>query len=354
MKVINKKISIVIPTPKQPRFHKRIAEYSNRNHISLFYFNRMNYNSLNTVPNVNKSFNLGFVKSGGSYFKRIPQLFNLFKLLRAYESDIVYAFGLDLLLVSVLSKRKSTNIWFELGDVREVKNKYLDILFTYFYTIVVFKNVDLISVTSVGFKDYLQKKYHVHPKKIIVKENLLLKNDFIENDVLDKQLIKPFVVGILGYLRYRTIISFLEEYLKRNNNNFIIHIYGQGELLEDIKKLILNTNIKYFGEFKYPEGLIDIYKDIHFSYVLYDNQDLNVRLALPNKLYESIFFKTPILVSKNTFLCHKVKNEINIGKCFDPDNQNELIDYLNNVSLLKDYNLFIKNIEKIEKKHYLK
>ena len=353
MRVINKKISIVIPTPKQPRFHKRIAEYSIENHISLFYFNRMGYNSLNTIPNVDKSFNLGFIKSGGSYLKRIPKLFKLFKLLRVSESDIIYAFGLDLLLVSVFSKRKSTNIWFELGDIRELKNKHLETLFVYFYKLVVFKNVDLISVTSQGSKDYLQKKYNIHSKKIIIKENLLLKNDFIKKEVLTKELVKPFVVGILGYLRYDAIISFLEEYLKRDNN-FVIHIYGQGELVEKIKEIIINTNIKYFGEFKYPEGLIDIYKNIHFSYVLYDNEDLNVRLALPNKLYESIFFKTPILVSKNTYLCQKVKHEFQIGECFDPENQHELIDYLNNISLLKNYNLFINNIEKINKKHYIK
>jgi len=352
MRVINKKISIVIPTPKQPRFHKRIAEYSIENHISLFYFNRMGYNSLNTIPKVDESFNLGFIKSGGSYIKRIPQLVNLFKLLRASESDIVYSFGLDLLLVSVLSKRKSTNIWFELGDIREIKNKYIDILFTYLYKIVVFKNVDLISVTSQGFKDYLQKKYNIHSKKIIIKENLLSKNDFIQNEAQTKELVKPFVVGILGYLRYDAIISFLEEYLKRDNN-FVIHIYGQGELVEKIKEIIINTNIKYFGEFKYPDGLVDIYKNIHFSYVLYDNEDLNVRLALPNKLYESIFFKTPILVSKNTYLCQKVTHEFQIGECFDPENQHELIDYLNNIGLLKNYNLFLNNIDKIDKKHYV-
>ena len=35
-------------------------------------------------------------------------------------------------------------------------------------------------------------------------------------------------------------------------------------------------------------------------------------------------------------------------ECFDPENQHELIDYLNNISLLENYNLFIKNIEKID------
>ena len=353
MKNHNNRISFIIPNISQPRFSKRISEYRNNNKITLFYFKRKNYNTLNEIPDSDFSYDLGCIENSKIY-KRLFKLFKLFILLlrNKEKSQIFYAFGLDLLLITVLAK-KNNKIWYELGDIRSFKNKYLELIFKIIYKKFLFKRVDLISVTSPGFKRFLVNEYNIPSKKIILKENLLNRTDFPNSKITVKKLPKIFTVGIVGFFRYKSILSFLREYLKTENNKFNICLYGQGPLEEEIKNIILNTNIKYYGEYKYPLDLYHIYNKIHFSYVLYDNFDLNVKLALPNKIYESIFFKTPILVSKNTELCNKVSNEFKIGKCFNPDNQNELIKYLNNENLIHDFNKFSNNFQKISKNKYL-
>lgn len=355
MKAINKNILFVLPTPKQPRFHKRIFEYKKENKITLFYYSRDNYNTLNSIPEVNSSINLGVVENG-KYFNRIKKLYKLFKLIKIQrnQSEVIYCFGLDLLFVTVLARKKTNEVWFEIGDIRVFKNKYLEKCFTFIYKKFIFKHVDFISVTSNGFKNYLLDKFSIPSNKIFVKANFLLRNDFLKVSCEVKEFPEQFIVGIVGFLRYDTILSFLKEYKKREDNKFIIHIYGQGPIIDEILNIIQNTNIKYFGEFKYPVDLERIYKKIHFSYVLYDNSDLNVRLALPNKLYESIFFKTPILVSENTFLCEKTSLEFNIGKCFDPMKQNLLIDFLNDVRIKELYKEFLNNMSSIPQHKYIK
>lgn len=351
MKVFNKEILFIVPTPRQPRFHRRIFEYQKENNITLIHFERDKYNSQNRIPEVDKCFNLGFLQSG-NYTSRVFKLIKLFRLIKKQidRNTITFSFGLDLLLVSVLAK-KNNQVWFEIGDLRGFKNKYLEKCFNFIYKKFIFKQVDFFSVTSDGFKNYLIDKFSIAPNKIVVKENFVLRNDFLDVNPEKKDLPEQFIVGIVGFLRYKTILSFLDEYIKNNCEKFLIHIYGQGPVTQEIIKKIKNTNIKYFGEFKYPTDIENIYKSIHFSYVLYDNNDINVKLALPNKLYESIFFKTPILVSNNTYLCQEI-HKFQIGKCFHPEDQSEIIEYLRNNRLSEDYYKYINNIDKIDKKYY--
>lgn len=46
----------------------------------------------------------------------------------------------------------------------------------------------------------------------------------------------------------------------------------------------------------------EIYSSIDINYILYDASNNNVKLALPNKLYESIAFGCPIICSEDVSL----------------------------------------------------
>ena len=62
--------------------------------------------------------------------------------------------------------------------------------------------------------------------------------------------------------------------------------------------------------------------------------------AEPNKLYESIFFNCPIIVSKGTFLGNKVE-ELGIGFAIDSMNNESITTFLNSLPDM-DY------VEKVE------
>ena len=85
---------------------------------------------------------------------------------------------------------------------------------------------------------------------------------------------------------------------------------------------------------------------IDINFVAYDTDSYNVRVALPNKLYESIFFQVPIIVSKNTYLSECVSN-FDIGYAINSSDINESLE---SISSIDKQDLVIKanNISKID------
>ena len=77
----------------------------------------------------------------------------------------------------------------------------------------------------------------------------------------------------------------------------------------------------FHGKFKTPEDLPAIYSQLDLVLSTYDTDSDNVRYAEPNKLYEAIYFETPIVVSSNTFLSKKVK-ELGVGFELDVNREN--------------------------------
>ena len=70
-----------------------------------------------------------------------------------------------------------------------------------------------------------------------------------------------------------------------------------------------------------------IYADTDLVLAVYDNRYENVRLAEPNKLYEAIYFRTPIIVSENTFLAEKV-TRLGVGFALNPLDENAVTGFI--------------------------
>ena len=75
-----------------------------------------------------------------------------------------------------------------------------------------------------------------------------------------------------------------------------------------------NPNVEYQGPFSNPDELEKVYKSIDVNFMVCDTQIQNVRVALPNKLYESIFFTTPILAAEGTQFGEEVLAR-GLGEC---------------------------------------
>ena len=60
-------------------------------------------------------------------------------------------------------------------------------------------------------------------------------------------------------------------------------------------------------------------------YAVYDADNPNVRIALPNKLYESILCELPIIVAKQTYLAELVK-EWGVGISVNHKEVKELVE----------------------------
>lgn len=80
------------------------------------------------------------------------------------------------------------------------------------------------------------------------------------------------------------------------------------------------TNVSFAPSYRNEEKP-EIYRSIDIINSIYGSDSPIVKLALPNKLYDCILFKKPILVSKGTFLADIVR-EYGIGLAVDIDHDN--------------------------------
>lgn len=114
--------------------------------------------------------------------------------------------------------------------------------------------------------------------------------------------------GFAGSVRYETITSFA-SILVRNYPQHEFHFFGNvQECVKDYaKKLEEYPNCHFHGRFQSPVDLPEIYSQLDFTLATYDTRFENVRYAEPNKMYEAVYFRTPVIVSKGTFLAEKAE-----------------------------------------------
>lgn len=211
----------------------------------------------------------------------------------------------------------------------------------------VIKKSSITVMTSEGFSDF----YFGEERK----NNI----EFVPNKVNSKCLqlpvegIQPFDVhhirfGFAGNIRYKATLN-LAKIIAKNYPQHEFHFWGNTESLknEDLNGLKVYRNIIMHGLFKNPDDLPAIYSSMDFCVCNYDIDGLNPRYAEPNKLYEAIFFDTPILVSPQTFLGKKVK-QLRIGFEIDSYDENlikETVDSINKTM----YDELVHNIHAIPK-----
>ena len=90
------------------------------------------------------------------------------------------------------------------------------------------------------------------------------------------------------------------------------------ELIEYSKN---NENVYFLGKYDYRKDIASIYSKLDCVYSVYDADNPNVRIALPNKLYEAIFCELPIIVAKKTYLSELVES---MGVGFSVDHKSIL------------------------------
>ncbi len=333
---MNKKITLLLPVSNQPRYLKRIHLLVKLGyHITVYYFDR----DLQ-VPEMDGS-QLQFKKLGairdGNYLKRMLPLLKAVRIIKKDRSPVVYAFSVDLLLAAVLAGK--SDIIFEIGDIREVKST----LFNRIYARLL-KKCSRIIVTSDKFASYLSETYRVDPHKFVFQPHLLEKHQFDAKSRVRNKTLRSgdaLYVGFIGLLRYTSVGRLLEE--THDNPRLKIRIHGRGAYRDEVAEK-MNTSKDYFGgAFNYPEDLRKIYESIDINFVMYDSSDTNVTMALPNKLYESIYFGTPLIVSSGTYLSEIVQ-EWEIGLVWDYNRINTLCEYLSSKEFRDQYPEMVRNV----------
>lgn len=204
----------------------------------------------------------------------------------------------------------------------------------------------LTVLTSEGFVDYTFGESN-KPENVLVIPNKLNSRFFnaerkaeVSPSIPD---IKHLKFGFVGIIRYPNTIVRFAEVIGREFPQHEFHFFGAPDVPSFIDNVKEMPNVFLHGPFVNPVELPSIYSQIDIVISCYDITSWNVRVAEPNKLYEAVFFETPIVVSKETFLAKQVER-YNAGYAIKADDDQSIIDFVNSI-IIEDLKEF-SNAEK--------
>lgn len=262
--------------------------------------------------------------------------------LSVLKPDIIYSEGLDTLLIAGKYKKKNAvKIIYEVADLREsyiikpsnpLKRIITEVILK--EEKKAFKNVDSLIVTSPKFYTY-------HYKKLIDRQNTLYIPNIPDIEIFKKYRKKTegeFTIGFIGGIRYLKQMKMLVDAAKDAGCRVLFA--GAGGTANDyieIKEYCEGQDhVVFTGRYDYNKQIADLYGSVDCVYAVYDADNPNVRIALPNKLYESVICELPIIVAKETYL-EELVNKWGVGVSVSHTNTQELTSVLKRLSTDNEY-----------------
>lgn len=227
-----------------------------------------------------------------------------------YDRLIILTTMPAVLLADKLLGEYRNRFWFDIRD------------FTYenisFYKKVVEKLVyaaTAVSISSPAFRSFLPDS-----------DNIFLTHNISNEDAAEKQCTldtsrRPLNIGFVGGVQF---VTQNQQLLRQfaNNPRYSLKYVGKAHLGCDLQPFCEKNNIRNV-EFQGPfnnNQKPEIYRGIHLINCVYGCNTPVVRLLLPNRLYDCVLFKKPILVSKGTYLANVVA-EYHLGLSVDVESE---------------------------------
>lgn len=267
-----------------------------------------------------------------------------------YDFVVVLTTLPGVLLTNFLSKKYKNKY---LIDVRDYT--YEKYFFYRHYEKKLFKNAKDRVISSPGFVNFLPKNKYVICHNT---DHNILNSKFKFNISKGK-----IIIGYVGTVAYVEKCKKMID-LVSADDRFEFHFYGnvRDKSLLEYANDINCERIKFFGAYD-PKDKEEIVKKVDVLFNMYGNESLLVKYALSNKLYDSFYYKKPLITSPNTemsrlsenFSCDVDMVEENLDKVFTWYNsidesraQKTIIEFAKQVD--KDRIDFIKTLESIIQK----
>jgi glycosyltransferase involved in cell wall biosynthesis len=114
-------------------------------------------------------------------------------------------------------------------------------------------------------------------------------------------------VGFVGIIRYpRSLAQLIDAVQHAADEGAAIKVIfaGGGVMPVDLQEKMHQTPelFEFSGPYQYTRDIKRLYANIDIIYAIYDGEDRNCQLAMPNKFYEAIIAKIPILVARGTYV----------------------------------------------------
>ena len=331
----------------QPRVIKRIKYFYSRGYnVHVYGFDRGTFQNVNNLPPEIPVECLGYIENGRNYlYSFFLNRRKFVPILRKYEKQDVffYAFGFF------------PAFWTALYAIRPFIYEISDLIYGYFrYPIVreVFRRIDRIVIrrsyrtvlTSQGFYNYLFPKQD--RRNILVVPNKL-DQSFNTMERKCKPIVNDKIrFAFLGFLRYPNTVFRFASIIGQKFPQYSFSFYGDSKYRDEVAELSRKyNNVFFYGKYKNPEDLPQLYDNVDVVVACYDTTTFNERVAEPNKLYESLFFCKPIIVTEKTFLALRVR-ALECGYEINASTDENIISFLNKITV-DSVNRKMHNISKI-------
>ena len=345
-----KSIFLLSHTP-DPRMYKRIHLLGKLGNVSIICIRRTNQDTFVIDKESDIShyvFDMDLPLSSQP-LKRYNAIkaFKKFAMTKLEEisPDIIYTEGIDMLsITNTYSKRNPVIVIYEVADLREnfikhpgkkITKKIIDFAICQFER-KVFNCVSLLVVTSIKF-------YTEHYAKFFPQERVLEMPNMPEQNIFSSYKRKTrsdeFVVAFIGGIRYINQMKLLIDATKNINVKVFFAGAGDGNKNQlELEQYCKDKNwVKISGKFDYKKDIVHLYEAADCIYSVYDADNPNVRIALPNKLYEAIICELPIIVAQNTYLSELVE-KAGVGISVSHNNPSELTNAI--LRLKNDHTLY--------------
>ncbi|WP_101331418.1 glycosyltransferase family 4 protein [Halalkalibacillus sediminis] len=358
-----KKATILLSHIPNPRMLKRIKAVENDFNVVLIYWDRGQLeNETFEINHNHKVLKVSIKAPQGKPIKKLIPLvrymFNVLAKLKNEKPDIVHAGNLDMLMIAAIYQKhfnKKTKIIYEVADLPK-------------YSFI--KKANSPKTILAKLLQSLEKKLTSRVSKIILTSPYFWEEYFSKFIKLDKYLFIPnspskklfskyvkkkhdnFTIGYIGSVRYIEQLKMLIDVVEEMDKNIKVLIAGSGPGYSEIKEYSKDKKfVEVYGPYNYEEEIVRLYEKVDCTYAVYNTKLNNVKIALPNRLYESIVCEIPIIGTKNTELGSFIEqNQIGININEDKQELKEALIMLKNSSELN--NLYQKNCNKIKSDYY--
>jgi succinoglycan biosynthesis protein ExoL len=304
-----KKITFLLPVGTHARYQKRIMALRQLGVMpQVFYFSRDYYKG-KVLPYSYCC--LGTIKHR-HYLRRIWAIPRAAYKVRAEigDSDVLYAFELDMLLIAWLAaKKKSAHVRFiyEVGDIRSVLVG--DTLISYLLRWIerfLLRRINLLVVTSEAYlTEYYYNLQGMRGIRYQIIENKLFSNglfarkDGRELSASTKE--NRLRIGYFGLIRCRKSWHVLKEVVKRANGRIRLYVRGYFIEMHDVEEEMRSTGfVEYGGPFISPDELPSIYNKIDLAWIAHYHAESNTKWARGNRFYEACYFRKPMISQAGT------------------------------------------------------
>lgn len=337
-------IVFVLSHVPDPRMNKRINLLKGKYDTSLVCWNRKTVDIWRLVHDDIEAKEISIKAAYTNPLNRIwptcKFAIEVIRYLKQKQPRCIYTENVDMLLICgiyFIFTRIKPKIIYEIADLNKLiidePNGILKKLLR--QTIIVTERflcryVNLLVLTS-------EKFYDIYFKDMISKEKVFYMPNMPKLYAFGSYKRKSsgdFTVGFIGAIRYKDQIKMLIKAAENSNVNVL---FAGAGLDDEIEFLCAGKpNIEYHGKYDFDTKIASLYGKCDCIYAVYNADLNNVKVALPNKLYESIYCEIPIIVAKGTYLAELVE-QMGVGVAVSHTNVSELEQLLKKLSSNKEY-----------------